>query len=1084
MESNDITHNERKQLFRHLGCLVLVLFGFVIASLILAQTAVAETSGDYTYETSGSPTVATVTGYTGEQEAVAIPSTMDGYSVVAIGDSAFARLSSITSVTIPEGVISIGDNAFYFCSSLTSVTIPNSVTSIGVGAFGYCYSLASVTIPNSVTSIGGGAFAKCDSLASIIIPDKVTSIGSSTFVSCHSLASVTIPNSVTSIEDSAFGECGSLTSVTIPNSVTSIGFGAFHTCTSLTSVTIGSGVTSIGDNAFQECSSLMSMTFSQSTAPAVVGSGWIVNTPDGIRGHAYASSNFPPPGGVWNGLIMGEVVAAKPGTPTGVVAIPGNAQVTLNWTAPSSNGGSAITGYSIYRGTTSGTETLLITLGNAISYSNIGLTNGQTYYYKVSAINSVGEGLVSNEVTAMPMNPDVVPSAPTLISATPGNKTVTLTWTAPSVNGGSAIDYYVVYQDGVALVDHQVGLTAVVTGLINGHDYGFTIAAHSMAGTGAPSNAVSSVPYTVADVPTGLKGALGNGQVTLNWTAPAFDGGRTVDYYVVYQDGEALPYQLTGPTTIITGLVNGRAYSFTISAHNLAGVGAQTTAVTITPSPAPTVPGAPTDLSATPKSGQVSLSWSAPSSNGGGSIDHYIVYQNGTEIAQPTSTDAVVSGLTNGVSYTFTVAAHNAAGKGSQSSSVSATPVALTTVITVPGSPGGLTAIPGNAQVALSWSAPVSDGGAAIDHYVVYRDGTEVQQSTGTSATITGLTNGQSYDFSVAANNSEGTGSRSSGVSATPSITPTVPGIPNGLTATSGNSQVSLTWTAPSNNGGANIDYYLVYVNGTVRSDQYPTTSAAIAGLTNGQQYGFSIAAHNSVGEGEKSPTTNATPSSAPTVPGVPTGHSVTSGNAQATLSWTAPTSNGGASIDHYIVYQDGIDLSHPTATSITITNLTNGQSYSYTVAAHNSIGTGDKTSALLAHPVSGVEVPGVPTGLIAIAGNGTVSLAWAAPSSNSSMDYYIIYKDGVEVDHTSATSAIVTGLINGQNYSFAVAAHNSGGVGNLSSAKIVSPSASISTPSATSPGDDGAIYVVGVLALIAAIIAMVFVVRRKKKGA
>ena len=101
-----------------------------------------------------------------------------------IGNYAFTRCSSLTSVTIPDSVTTIGDCAFRVCSSLTSVTIPDSVTTIGYRAFYYCSSLTSVTIPDSVTSIGGSAFVGCSSLTSVTIPDSVTTIGRNAFEDC------------------------------------------------------------------------------------------------------------------------------------------------------------------------------------------------------------------------------------------------------------------------------------------------------------------------------------------------------------------------------------------------------------------------------------------------------------------------------------------------------------------------------------------------------------------------------------------------------------------------------------------------------------------------------------------------------------------------------------------------------------------------------------------------------------------------------------------------------------------------------------------------------------------------------------
>ena len=181
-------------------------------------------------------------------------------SVTSIGKSAFYNCTSLTSVTIPNSVTSIGEETFRYCSSLTSVTIPDSVTSIEKSAFYECTSLTSVTIPNSVTSIGISAFSGCSSLTSITIPNSVTSIEGSAFYGCSSLTSITIPSSVTLIGDFAFAACSSLTSITIPNSVTSIGVDAFYNCTSLTSVTIPDSVTSIGDSAFKNCTSLTNVT--------------------------------------------------------------------------------------------------------------------------------------------------------------------------------------------------------------------------------------------------------------------------------------------------------------------------------------------------------------------------------------------------------------------------------------------------------------------------------------------------------------------------------------------------------------------------------------------------------------------------------------------------------------------------------------------------------------------------------------------------------------------------------------------------------------------------------------------------------
>ena len=122
-------------------------------------------------------------------------------------------LKAETELIIPDGVTSIGNNAFWRFTSLTSVTIPDGVTSIGQWAFYNCTGLTSVTIGNGVTSIGDWAFDGCELLTSITIPDSVTSIGEGAFYDCTSLTRVTIPDSVTSIDSGAFWNCTSLESV-------------------------------------------------------------------------------------------------------------------------------------------------------------------------------------------------------------------------------------------------------------------------------------------------------------------------------------------------------------------------------------------------------------------------------------------------------------------------------------------------------------------------------------------------------------------------------------------------------------------------------------------------------------------------------------------------------------------------------------------------------------------------------------------------------------------------------------------------------------------------------------------------------
>ena len=382
---------------------------------------------------------------------------------------------------------------------------------------------------------------------------------------------------------------------------------------------------------------------------------------------------------------------------------------------------------------------------------------------------------------------------------------------------------------------------------------------------------------------------------------------------------------------------------------------------------ATSTPSAPQSFSASAGDTEVDLSWSAPASDGGATVTGYKVYQSTddasfSEVATPSGTTQTITGLTNGTTYYFKVAAVNSVGTGTQTSSVSATPSASATA---PGVPQSLSATRGNTQVALSWSAPSSDGGATITGYKVYQSTddasfSEVATPSGTSHTITGLTNGTTYYFKVAAVNSVGTGTQTSSVNAVPATTP---GVPQSLSATHGNAQVALSWSAPASNGGTAVTGYKVYQstdNASFSEVATPSgTSQTVTSLTNGTQYFFKVAAVNAVGTGSQTSSVNATPA---TTPAAPTSLAATNGDTQSVLTWTAPTNTGGSAITGYKV-KWGATSGFPgnaayistgsTNATYTKTSLTNGTQYSFQVAAINAEGDGTYSSTATATPAA-----------------------------------------------------------------------------------------------------------------------------------
>jgi outer membrane protein assembly factor BamB len=255
-------------------------------------------------------------------------------------------------------------------------------------------------------------------------------------------------------------------------------------------------------------------------APPTVSNGVIYAGQSNGKLYAFTPSGQPP---------------AVPGAPA-LSATAGNATTHLSWTAPS-DGGSPITGYRIYRATASGGETLLTPVsGSTLSYDDNNLTNGTTYYYRVSAVNGAGEGALSNEASATPQGG--APSAPTL-SASAGNATVHLSWTAPS-DGGSPITGYRIYRATASGGEKFLRLVNASTlsfddnSVSNGTTYYYRVSAVNGAGEGALSNEASATPQPqLPGAPTNLQAASANGKgVQLTWKAPT---GSTVSSYSVYR---------------------------------------------------------------------------------------------------------------------------------------------------------------------------------------------------------------------------------------------------------------------------------------------------------------------------------------------------------------------------------------------------------------------------------------------------------------------------------------------------------------------------------------------------------------------
>ena len=306
----------------------------------------------------------------------------------------------------------------------------------------------------------------------------------------------------------------------------------------------------------------------------------------------------------------------------------------------------------------------------------------------------------------------------------------------------------------------------------------------------------------------------------------------------------------------------------------------------------------------------------------------------------------------------------------------------------------------------MSWIAPSNNGASITDYDVQYRvttisddavwndqDHTDATLTT----TITGLTNGQSYDVRVRAENSVGDSDWSTAATGTPEAPAAQkPDVPEAPTLIAGNAQLSVSWIAPSNNGASITDYDVQYRVTTISDDAVwndqdhtdATLTTTITGLTNGQSYDVRVRAENSVGDSDWSTAATGTPEApAAQKPDVPEAPTLIAGNAQLSVSWIAPSNNGASITDYDVQYSvtttisaDAVwnDQDHTDATlTTTITGLTNGQSYDVRVRAENSVGDSDWSTAATGTPIAAPSAPAKPT---VTPGDSKLEVEWTRP--------------------------------------------------------------------------------------------------------
>ena len=212
---------------------------------------------EYTLDDDGN---ATITKYDGNVMALTIPDTLDGYTVVAIGSSAFAKNTYLQSVVIPDTVTVIQESAFAECTNLSSVVLSENLVDLGRAAFSEI-ALTAIEIPKSLETAhvsfdngrdcSDGPFENCEKLKIVTFEKGTTHIAKFLFAGCTGLETISVPNTVTTIERYAFRKCVNLKRVELADTIISIATGAFADCTVLSDINMPKSLKDIGEIAFR-----------------------------------------------------------------------------------------------------------------------------------------------------------------------------------------------------------------------------------------------------------------------------------------------------------------------------------------------------------------------------------------------------------------------------------------------------------------------------------------------------------------------------------------------------------------------------------------------------------------------------------------------------------------------------------------------------------------------------------------------------------------------------------------------------------------------------------------------------------------
>ena len=678
-------------------------------------------------------------------------------------------------------------------------------------------------------------------------------------------------------------------------------------------------------------------------------------------------------------------VASLPGKPTYTQPVAGDSSIRLTWKAPLvPDGVSPITGYIIYYKSSdfdisskaSSNDINWVAHqtypadGTSLAATITGLTNGHTYYFRLYSQNAVGNSINYDKTGGF--TPYTYPDAPIFTTSSFSDGQITLNWTSPSSDGGSPINSYTInYIDNTTnpLVEFHGGLSAPNTsytfgGLTNGHIYTFTIyALNAYASSMYNSNCTKiiqlNIPNPPINIDISLNSIAGDTQVQISWDPPAYNNSNSPisGYRIKYSTDNStdnsnwttkdvslndISNNASPPfcSTYISGLTPYTPYYFKMASVNDLYTGSYNSSTT--PTTITTLMSAPTINVSSTTNDSVSLSWLPPNNNSDISdysvqysldnltwitflhnpISPSLVYPDLLDFLDPYfQASQMVTDLSSITPYYFQVAAVNIINEAiSIYGSISAT--------TLPDPPTALTADPSNGSVTLFWTAPsnINDIYYGINYTTDDTSWNSVPDfsTSDTSYNITGLNNGTPYYFRVWSINSVyGTSSSFFDASATAANVPTAP---TNVVASGNASQLSLSWSLSSSDGGSSITNYIVQYS-TDNTDSFTTYNTILGstmnidieqGLMHNQLYYFRVAAQNSAGTSNYCTTSTSIIS-----PDLPTNVSATQETNSILLSWIPPV-NYTDTITNY-----AIECYGNSGNNYTIPNSINNVNYS-----------------------------------------------------------------------------------------------------------------------------------------------------------